>query len=126
MAYLEKSMWEEALTECEREREIFGPGDAISAMFVGIWYARTGERDKALNILNTLLARVEKEHIPSFFIAVLYIELGSVDRGFEWLENAYDSGDVFLSYVQVFSQIDPIRSDPRYTALLRKMGLDRC
>jgi hypothetical protein len=55
---------------------------------------------------------------------MLHFALGEIDRGFEWLEKACDSGDVWLPFMQGSPGTAPLRSDPRFKALLRKMGLE--
>jgi tetratricopeptide (TPR) repeat protein len=56
-------------------------------------------------------------------IAAIYFAAGEKDRGFEWLERAYNEQDAILENVRVAPEFDAIRSDPRYTDLLRRMGL---
>jgi tetratricopeptide (TPR) repeat protein len=124
MAYLGKSMNDEALREFEREREVLGTWNAGAELFVAIWYASVGKRDNALDILNTLLTRSETEYVPPTFIGMLYLALGDIDRCFEWLEKACENGDILLPYMQRNPIFDPLRSDPRFRAHLKKMGLE--
>jgi len=55
-------------------------------------------------------------------IAQLYADLGDKDHAFEWLNTAYQEHDVFLSGIRTDFQFDSLRSDPRYTELVRKIG----
>ena len=55
-------------------------------------------------------------------IAELYMLLGDFDKTFEWLDRAYEARVSRLTDIYRFPEWDPIRSDPRYTALLKKMG----
>jgi tetratricopeptide (TPR) repeat protein len=124
LAYSAKSMNEEALREFEREREVLGVWNAAAECSIANWHALVGKRDKALDILNTFLMRSKTEYVPPTFIGLLYLTLGDIDRGFEWLDKACDGGDVWLLYIQGIPDTAPLLSDPRFSAILRKMGLE--
>ena len=68
--------------------------------------------------------RSKKGYVSSFWVAVVYLGLGEIDKTFEWLEKAYEERDSNLIYVTIPPVFDPIRSDPRYKKLLKKMGLE--
>ena len=55
--------------------------------------------------------------------AVVYSGLGDKDEAFAWLNRAADVRDALLCYIQVVPTYNPLRSDPRYDALLQRMGL---
>jgi hypothetical protein len=63
----------------------------------------------------------ERSH-PNY-IAGIYSTLGERDQAFEWLEKAYQVRDYQLTPIMIDPVFDSIRSDPRYTDLLRRMGL---
>jgi len=90
---------------------------------LGYTFAVSGERDKAVEILHELLERSKKENGLSDNIAMLYGVLGENDRAFEWLEKVYEARQNILLWIKTDYEWDPIRSDPRFTALLRKMNL---
>ena len=56
-------------------------------------------------------------------IAELYADLGDKEQAFAWLDIAYQEHDTNLTFLKVDVALDPLRSDPRFTALVRKMGL---
>jgi len=56
-------------------------------------------------------------------IAQLYADLGDKDQAFRWLNTAYQERDFFLMDLKTSFLSDPLRSDPRFAELLRKMGL---
>jgi tetratricopeptide (TPR) repeat protein len=124
LVYLEKSMNDEALKEFEREKELSGVSNAASELCIALWHAHAGKREIALDMLNTFLTRSETEYVPPSFIGVLYFTLGDIDKGFEWLEKACDGGDVWLPSIQTSPRAAPVRSDPRFRAILKKMGLE--
>ena len=85
-------------------------------------YALIGEREMAEKTLQELIEQ-KKEGGGSCHIALQYIALGEYDKAFEWLDRAYEEHDMFLVWLKSDYEYDPIRSDPRYTVLLKKMGL---
>ena len=57
-----------------------------------------------------------------YHVAVAHAGLGQTDEAFEWLEKGYDRRDVWLLELAVESGFDPLRSDPRFDDLLRRIG----
>jgi hypothetical protein len=57
--------------------------------------------------------------------ALLHFALGNNDEGFKSLDKAYEENDPTLCWLKIHGLLDSIRSDSRYTALLRKMNLDK-
>jgi len=89
---------------------------------LGYAYAIAGNRDGALQLLNVALERANRGDFPAFAIAQIYIGLGERDRAFEWLRKAVDERDVYLS-LKVDPIYDPLRADPRFKDLLRRVKL---
>jgi DNA-binding SARP family transcriptional activator len=87
-------------------------------------YVRTGQRAKAEQILAELEARARREYVPPYAIATIYVSLGRTDAAFIWLDRAADAHDIVMAWTVLHeSMLDPIRSDPRFAALLRRMNL---
>jgi TolB-like protein/Tfp pilus assembly protein PilF len=118
--YLQMSMHEEALAEFQKEVNQSGFG--ITA--IGITYAKMGRRDEAQQVLDDLLKRSKEEYVSRLGMARLYFALGENDQGFKWLDKAYEDLDGGLYNIKVNPFYDSVRSDPRFTALLKKMGLE--
>ncbi len=103
---------EEAIAEMKT-----APGGAFWGL--GFVYARAGREDEARAILEELNER--EGYVPATNQARIYAELGDHDKAFEWLERAYEERSVALVFVD--SPIwDPLRSDPRFDDLLRRIG----
>jgi pentatricopeptide repeat protein len=122
-AYLHKSMCEEALAEFETERAVADEWMAEVETRLGAGYARAGDTDKAREILNDLLERSNRMYVSPFMLALMYFVLNENDRAFEFLEKAYRSQDTDLTYLKIEPILDTVRSDPRYKALLERIGL---
>jgi len=58
-------------------------------------------------------------------VAAVYVALGDVEQAFKWLQKSYDEHDNWLAQLQVDPVMDPLRSDPRFQQLMRKMGFSR-
>ncbi len=85
-------------------------------------FACAGKRKEANAILGELLALSKKEYVSPHSIAVIYAALGEKNQAFEWLERAYRERDGWLVFLKVQHLLDPLRDDPRFHALLRKMN----
>ena len=125
-AYIWRSMYEEAQAAFQEARAAFGglhrQLDLWATAGLGIAYARMGKRDEALKVLQDLMGRPEQPDRASA-IARLCFHLGEVERGFGWLEKAYEHRDPWLRTLKAQPDFDGVRSDPRFIALLKRMGL---
>jgi serine/threonine protein kinase/Tfp pilus assembly protein PilF len=90
---------------------------------VGLAHALAGRQAEARAVLDFLLERRRSRYVPSTMIAVVYGGLGEVDNAFAWLDRAYDERALLLGEAAVESMYDPLRADPRFAALLRRMSL---
>jgi hypothetical protein len=81
-----------------------------------------GQRDKAQEVLGDLLRQPKQKH-HAYWAALIYFVLGDRDRGFEQLERACEERDESLGELKIDPFFDEVRSDPRFTALLKKIGL---
>ncbi|MGH9737682.1 MAG: tetratricopeptide repeat protein [Candidatus Acidiferrales bacterium] len=87
-------------------------------------YAHAGRRADALRILAELKARRKPGYVPAAAFVNAYLGLGDNDEAFFWLEQAYKEQSNMLQFVKVHPYFDPIRSDPRFADLVRRVGLD--
>ena len=96
------------------------PADSV---FLGYAYARLGEREKAVKILNDYLEKSKTVYERPLRIASLYVGLGDIDNAFVWIGKAFRERDSRLFWIKTNVLFDPVRFDPRYNVLLKKMGL---
>jgi TolB-like protein/DNA-binding winged helix-turn-helix (wHTH) protein/Flp pilus assembly protein TadD len=97
------------------------PG-VISAL---IWaYAHAGRRADALQLLSELKKRQQTGYVPAGAFVNAYLGLGDNDEAFAWFERAYEEQSNILIYIKVFPLYDPLRGDPRFQDLVRRVGLD--
>ena len=90
-------------------------------ILLGAAYARTGDRARAQAIL--LQLRTGEAYVSPGELAMLYAALGERDQAFASLEQAYAMRDLQLQYLGVAEGFDPLRADPRFEDLLRRVGL---
>jgi DNA-binding winged helix-turn-helix (wHTH) protein/TolB-like protein len=120
-AYLEKGMNSEAIEEFKEGRTLTHDSPQLIAM-LGYSYARAGMTIEARTILKQLEQRSRKEYVSPFDIAGIHIGLGDKDTAFLWLERSYNERSWLLSYIKVEPLFDPLRSDPRFINLTRRVG----
>lgn len=89
---------------------------------LGWAYAVSGKTAEARRILNDFLQQAQRKPFPALAIAEVYIGLGDKDHAFEWLGKAADQRDLNMD-LQWDSFYEPLRSDPRYAVLLRRLKL---
>lgn len=91
---------------------------------LGYVYGRAGAREKALKTLDELRQLSKRQHVAPGAFAFIYAGLGDKDQAFEWLEKAFEERDsAWFPMIKVFPMSDPLRSDPRFQDLMRRLGL---
>jgi TolB-like protein/Tfp pilus assembly protein PilF len=118
--YVEKGMYPEAIRAFIRSGD--GP---YSLGHLGNAYARAGQVEPALKIIAQLEQDVKRDGIGRYEIALVYIGLGRKDDAFRWLQDSLNTHDVGLLYLKIDPPLDPLRSDPRFDDLVRRVGLSK-
>jgi len=113
------------LVEAKREIEEAGRlGDGLSALAqLGTLYATSGEKIQARRVLAELKRQNAQGRVPPEVFVDIYIALGDKDQAFAWLEKAYAERSTGLTSLKVSPTYDPLRSDPRFADLMRRVGL---
>jgi DNA-binding winged helix-turn-helix (wHTH) protein/tetratricopeptide (TPR) repeat protein len=120
--YRFRGQYEQAIPEFQKAVSI-NKEDTYGVGQLGYTYGKLGRTSEARQILDQLLEQAKRSHVMPWNIAVVYIGLGDKDRAFAWLEKAYAERDEDLMYLNVDPVVDPLRSDPRFADLLRRVGL---
>ena len=116
--YVEKGLYNEGIQEFQRL------GDLPHALgHMGNAYARQGRPAEARATVGKLKLGIEKTGIGRYEIALVYAGLKENDNAFEWLEKAFQVRDKGLTYLKIDPCLDPLRSDPRFTELIKRVGL---
>ena len=119
--YEQMGQHESAIAEHQKAiRASGGSSQAVAAL--GHAYAAAGKRNEALRILADLNERRKTAYVSPYDIAVIHVALGEKDQAFEWLEKAYQERAAPIVVLKVDPRLDPLRSDPRFQGLLRRMN----
>ena len=119
--YLQKGMYAEALEELQQAVEL-SSRSTMSLAVLGHAHAAAGNAEEAHGILKDLMKRAEERYLPSYWIALVYVGLEDRDLAFEWLDRAFQERSSWLVWCKVEPRFDVLRDDPRFDALLKKMG----
>jgi hypothetical protein len=82
-----------------------------------------GGRRQAIDLLEKLKLLSRQEYVSPYAVALIYTALGDKNRAFLWLEKAYRDRYWMMAFFKVDPRLDPLRSDPRFADLLRRIGL---
>ncbi len=122
MMYLQSSMPEKAVEEMQkandlsRETQVWKP-------ILGFMYRVSGRPSDAKRIFDDVVSRSQHAYVSPVGMATVYFAVGKDEEAFEWLEKAYTTRDPYLLNFGIYWWAKKIRSDPRWLALERKMGL---
>ena len=119
-AYELKGQYAEAIAELQKAIGIDGETPSGQCA-LGYVYAKSGKHEEALAILNKL--KVTKEHVSPYDLALLYLGLGDKEAALESLERGYQTHDSAMGSLKVDPDLDPLRSEPRFQDLMRRVGL---
>jgi hypothetical protein len=86
-------------------------------------YAVFGNKQEASRLLAEMTELSKRKDVSPWEFALVYTGMGDKDRGFEWLQKAYDQHSSDLPWIKADPRMDPLRSDPRYHELLLHLGL---
>ncbi len=118
--YLDRRQSAQALAEVEKIRDF----PSLSIELSGRAYAQSGRRNEALAVIRQLEEGFTKgNNGAATGIARVYVALGDKEKGLEWLEKAFQAHETDLPRSRLGVTFDPIRDDPRYKDLLKRMGL---
>jgi len=88
-------------------------------------YARAGDRAKAGQIMRDWDDRAKQRYISPALRMLLHVGLGEKDKALDWLEKCYEEQDGYCWGLKVYPGFDPLRTEPRFQALLKRAGLDK-
>src|SRR5215469_2149039 len=120
--YAQTGRLPEAIAEFQTSRKQSGESPVI-VMALGHAYGVAGDKSKALDSLRKLDEIARHRYVPAHYYAAIYTGLGDKDKAFEWLDKAYQERSEYLIFLNVEPMADPLRSDPRFQSLLRRIGL---
>jgi TolB-like protein/Flp pilus assembly protein TadD len=123
--YLSAGRYEEAIELYKRDDDGFGLGYAYGLGLGGLGYAYglAGRTDEARDVLARLERRAQEHYLSPHHFALVYLGLGDTAAALDALERGYDMRDAGMNWIKVAPAFAPLRNEPRFIALLEKMGL---
>jgi Flp pilus assembly protein TadD len=101
------------------------PDNINGLAFLGRAYALAGKTDEAQKILAQLKQLSARRYVPAYHVAMIYAGLGDKEQTLAWLEKAYQQRVWAMVFLKVEPELDGLRSDPRFAALVQKVGLNQ-
>lgn len=123
-SYLFTGKTNEALAEFERLAQLL-PDSPRDQAVLGYAYGFTGRRAEAMQVLADLDQLARKRYVSFCTWAFVCLVLGQKDAALDWLAKACEERDGWLPIVMVEPMLAPLRNEPRFQALLKKVGLDK-
>jgi TolB-like protein/DNA-binding winged helix-turn-helix (wHTH) protein/Tfp pilus assembly protein PilF len=121
--YRDRGVFEKAIAAHRRAMEL--SGDAPHMMgWLGLTLGLSGNVSEPRALLERLCCKAAHGYVSPTSFAWIHLGLGDRDTAFEWLDRAVDECDQMLMPIKSYTFLNPIRSDPRFTGLLRKMNLE--
>jgi serine/threonine-protein kinase len=116
------------------QEQVGRPGEAIALLepisgssflrksSLGHAYAVAGRTAEARSVLDTLRRAATSRYVPAYWFALLHAGLGQRDSALRYLERAYEERSTVLAYLLIDPRLAPLRDDPRFLALSRRLG----
>jgi tetratricopeptide (TPR) repeat protein len=119
--YAVKAQHGQAAAELQKARALLGdsPDSLVNLACV---FAQSGRKREAMGLLRDLQALAKRRYVDSAVFAQIYVGLGDKDKALQWLEKAYQERSGSIWKLRVEPRWDPLRSDPRFQDLLRRMN----
>jgi len=121
-ACAQRGEFDRAIAEFNRSIELGGRSVNHVAV-LGYTYGRAGNRGRANQCLGELTTRAAARHVSPMWFALVHLGLMDREGLFSWLNRAFEERDGSLILVTAAVEFDPVREDPRFKALLDKMGV---
>ncbi len=122
-SYAQNGRMAQAIPELEKAVSLGECNQSLGEL--GRAYALSGQRQKAQAIADRLIADWKRSNVGAYDIAIIEVGLGDKDRALAWLDKAYEDRSFFLLNLKNEPELDPLRSDPRFEDLLRRMNFPR-
>jgi len=121
-AYVQKRLFTNALEEIEKWRHVYGdqPWTWSELAYID---GKSGQQAQAEHALQKLLQLDQRQPVDPAAIVWAYLGTGNKEQALAYLEKAYLQHSAILATLRVEPGFDPLRSDPRYQDLVRRVGL---
>ena len=121
---VKQGRYAEALQETQESVKHANRSNAPLAL-LGHVYARLGRRSEAEGVIKELEQRYANKQADGRDLAVAYAGFEDNDKVFEWLERSFQDRSVFPAFLRLEPLLEPMRSDPRWGDLERRIGISQ-
>ena len=122
MAFMMRQMYPEAIAAVKKSIEHTGRRDPMNLGLLAEIYGLAGNKLEARRLLHELKEKAKRTYVAPTTFAQAYIGVGDRNTALDWMEQAYEDGDEMMSLAKVGPVFAPLRSEPRFQALLRRMN----
>ena len=122
-AYEAMNRYSDSAAILERGMQLVGRLPPL-LMYAGSAYAGLGERGRALDVAGELRGISEQRYLSPMYEGHVRIALGDLEEGFRLYDEAYERRSGWLMFMRAAATWDPVREDPRYLGLLKRLKLD--
>ncbi|HEV8369884.1 MAG TPA: protein kinase [Pyrinomonadaceae bacterium] len=119
--YSFKGQFTEATAECEKARAL--DDDPAVLSYLARAYVLSGKRDEAAKVVAQMHELAKQRYVPAYGFGFVYAALGDKDQALQWLERSLQDGGWEITFLKVDPAMDSLRSDPRFTDLVKRVGL---
>jgi serine/threonine-protein kinase len=122
MGSIECGAADEGVAACEKAHALSG-GIPFTLGFLAYAYGRAGRRGEARRLLERAEAMAASAYVPPSALALCHLGVDDWDAAFGCWDRAIEARDPLIMPIRTYPFFDPVRGDPRYQALLRRMNL---
>jgi len=121
--YRDMKMYDQATAALRRVAELMGEAP-LALGWLGQVIALGGNTVEARALLKRLQTIASQAYVPPSSFAWIHLGLGEIDEAFIWMDRSVEMRDPMIIPIKNYPFLDPLRADPRFHALLRKMNLE--
>jgi len=121
LVFLQKNMFAEAISEFQRARELV-KDDAGTEAYLGIAFAKSGEKEKSKKMMLELTDLSKKKYVPPYYTAAIYAALGEKTKAVELLYKALEERTPWLIFLKTWPIFENLHSEPAFKVLLERIG----
>jgi serine/threonine-protein kinase len=117
---LQTGRYREAISKFEASRALGAP--PLVSAYLGFAYGKAGDRARTMATVEEMRKVSPGGTVAPFNLALVYLGLGDRSRALDYLEQAYAASSEMLVWLKIDRIYDPLRSEPRFVALMRKLN----
>jgi DNA-binding winged helix-turn-helix (wHTH) protein/tetratricopeptide (TPR) repeat protein len=118
IAYGQKGAYSQAIAEFLQARVL--EETTMLSGFLGYAYGMSGDKKKALEIVNSMLEEAKQRYVQPYSFALVYTGLDRYDEALTWIERAFVEHGHWRGWLELTPELDSLRAHPRFIELLQR------